>query len=112
MYASPRGADLTRCNHAGHDSEVYLVPQRIYKDPFRGGDNIIVMADTYEPPRLQADGSLSELKVRSLLLQSDQLGVHASAALSAVLAEGCKRSGVMGDGTYASMMSFQAVQRE
>jgi len=44
---------------------VYLVPQRIYKDPFRGGDNIIVIADTYEPPRLQSDGSLSELKVRA-----------------------------------------------
>ena len=40
------------------------MPQRIYKDPFRGGDNIIVMADTYEPPRLQSDGSLSELKVQ------------------------------------------------
>ena len=39
------------------------MPRRIYKDPFRGGENIIVLADTYEPPRVQADGSLSELKV-------------------------------------------------
>ena len=39
------------------------MPARIYKDPFRGGDNIIVLADTYEPPRVQADGTLSELKV-------------------------------------------------
>ena len=43
---------------------MFLVPRRIYKDPFRGGDNIIVLADTYEPPRVQADGNLSELKVR------------------------------------------------
>ncbi len=40
------------------------MPRRIYKDPFRGGDNIIVLADTYEPPRVQADGTLSDLKVR------------------------------------------------
>ena len=48
---------------AGHDSEVYIVPQRIYKDPFRGGENIIVLCDCYEPPRQLDDGSLSELKV-------------------------------------------------
>ena len=28
----------------GDDSEVYLVPRAIYKDPFRGGDNILVRA--------------------------------------------------------------------
>lgn len=39
------------------------MPQRIYKDPFRGGDNIIVMCDCYEPPRLLPDGSLTEMKV-------------------------------------------------
>lgn len=27
----------------GDDSEVYLVPRAIYRDPFRGGDNILVM---------------------------------------------------------------------
>lgn len=46
----------------GHDSEVYLVPRRIYKDPFRPGDNILVMCDTYEPPSILPDGTISALK--------------------------------------------------
>ena len=33
----------------GEDSEVLLIPRAIYKDPFRGGDNILVVADTYVP---------------------------------------------------------------
>lgn len=46
----------------GEDSEVYLVPQAIYKDPFRGGDNIIVMCDAYEPPRINKDGTVAPIK--------------------------------------------------
>ncbi|KAL6767374.1 Glutamine synthetase cytosolic isozyme [Auxenochlorella protothecoides] len=42
----------------GDDSEVYLKPRAIYRDPFRGGDNIIVLTDAYEPPRVQPDGSV------------------------------------------------------
>ena len=38
------------------------MPRTIYKDPFRGGDNIIVMCDTYEPPRVNPDGSVSSIK--------------------------------------------------
>eukprot|EP00798_Chlamydomonas_sp_ICE-L_P028161 gene28161-31261_t len=45
----------------GTDSEVHLVPRAIYKDPFRGGDNILVMCDTYEPPRLQPDGTVKDI---------------------------------------------------
>jgi len=41
----------------GHDSEVFLKPRVIYKDPFRGGDNILVLCDTFEPPRIKEDGS-------------------------------------------------------
>jgi glutamine synthetase len=31
----------------GTDSDVYLRPVRIFRDPFRGGENIIVLAETY-----------------------------------------------------------------
>jgi len=31
----------------GHDSDVYLRPATIFKDPFRGGDNILVLAECY-----------------------------------------------------------------
>lgn len=46
----------------GHDSEVYLIPRAIFKDPFRPGDNILVMCDCYEPPRLNADGTITPPK--------------------------------------------------
>nr|ABC54740.1 glutamine synthetase [Helicosporidium sp. ex Simulium jonesi] len=43
----------------GDDSEVFLIPRAIYRDPFRGGDNILVLADTYEPPRVLPNGKVS-----------------------------------------------------
>lgn len=33
----------------GEDSEVIIYPQRIFRDPFRGGNNIIVLCDAYTP---------------------------------------------------------------
>jgi glutamine synthetase len=33
----------------GHDSEVIIKPCRIFPDPFRRGNNIIVLCDTYTP---------------------------------------------------------------
>jgi glutamine synthetase len=33
----------------GEDSEVIIRPRAIFKDPFRPGDNILVLTDTYTP---------------------------------------------------------------
>ncbi|XP_010066985.1 glutamine synthetase cytosolic isozyme isoform X2 [Eucalyptus grandis] len=33
----------------GHDSEVILYPQAVFRDPFRRGSNILVMCDAYTP---------------------------------------------------------------
>ncbi|GAA96093.1 uncharacterized protein L969DRAFT_94323 [Mixia osmundae IAM 14324] len=44
---------------AGHDSDIFLRPAAIYKDPFRGGDNILVLAETYNP-----DGSPNKTNFR------------------------------------------------
>lgn len=33
----------------GSDSEVILVPRSIFRDPFRGGNNILVMCDCFKP---------------------------------------------------------------
>ena len=41
-----------------------LVPRVIYKDPFRQGDNILVLCDTHVPPRVADDGkSMTESTV-------------------------------------------------
>lgn len=31
----------------GHDSDVYLRPVAVFRDPFRGGDNVLVLAECY-----------------------------------------------------------------
>jgi len=41
----------------GHDSEVIIKPRSIFRDPFRGGDNILVMCDCYKPDGTPIDGN-------------------------------------------------------
>lgn len=42
--------DGSSCDQApGEDSEVIIKPRAVYKDPFRPGDNILVLTDTYTP---------------------------------------------------------------
>lgn len=38
----------------GDDSEVIIVPRAVYKDPFRGGNHVLVMTDTYAPEGMVA----------------------------------------------------------
>lgn len=46
---------------------MFLKPRVIYQDPFRGGDNILVLCDTFEPPRIKEDGSgMTDIVVRLL----------------------------------------------
>ena len=44
----------------GEDSEVFMKPVAIFKDPFRGGNNILVMTETLIPPKVADDGSATE----------------------------------------------------
>eukprot|EP00056_Hartaetosiga_gracilis_P004778 m.78107 g.78107 ORF g.78107 m.78107 type:complete len:396 (+) comp11943_c0_seq1:139-1326(+) len=44
----------------GHDSEVLLKPESIFRDPFRRGENILVLCSTWKP---LDDGSMEPLTV-------------------------------------------------
>ena len=40
----------------GDDSEIYLKPAAMYRDPFRGGDNVLVLCEARLPPPVDAEG--------------------------------------------------------
>ena len=44
----------------GEDSDVFIRPQAVFPDPFRGGDNVLVMCDTWDP-----DGSPNKFNYRA-----------------------------------------------
>ena len=49
---------------SGEDSEIWLHPRAYYKDPFRGGNNILVLCDTTKP-----DGTPAKAAFRSYAKQ-------------------------------------------
>mmetsp|Transcript_14603 Transcript_14603/g.31837 ORF Transcript_14603/g.31837 Transcript_14603/m.31837 type:complete len:488 (-) Transcript_14603:875-2338(-) len=44
---------------AAEDHEVYLKPRKIFRDPFRGGDHLLVLCDTFQPPQVDACSMMS-----------------------------------------------------
>lgn len=44
----------------GHDSEIWLKPRVIYKDPFRGGNNVLVLCDTWKPDGSPANSNFRQ----------------------------------------------------
>lgn len=49
----------------GENSEVLLKPERIFRDPFRGGENILVLCSTWKP---EDDGSMTPLSTQDDIL--------------------------------------------
>lgn len=47
--------DGSASGQASSDSyEVYLKPRKLFKDPFRGGDHLLILCDTFQPPKVRA----------------------------------------------------------
>lgn len=42
---------------AGEDSEIYIMPRAVFRDPFRGGDNVMVLSECFTPEMKPAIGN-------------------------------------------------------
>jgi glutamine synthetase len=42
---------------AGDDSEIYIMPRAVFKDPFRGGENVMVLSECFTPEMKPAIGN-------------------------------------------------------
>lgn len=55
----------------GHNSEVIIIPRAVFRDPFRGGDNVLVICDTYDnrgvklPTNTRADAAVIMEKAKA-----------------------------------------------
>ena len=38
----------------GDNNEVFLKPRKVFRDPFRGGDHLLVLCDTFLPPQVRS----------------------------------------------------------
>merc|ERR1719499_578536 len=50
----------------GNDSEVYLTPVKYYPDPFRGGDNVLVLCECVHPLTMKPIDSNTRAKARTV----------------------------------------------
>lgn len=58
----------------GNDSEVTIKPRAVFRDPFRGGRNKIVMCDTHIPPQLKGNTAVKETEERPHPGNPDETG--------------------------------------
>jgi len=56
----------------GHDSDVFLRPVSMYPDPFRGGDNILVLCACYLPDGTPAPNNYRHFAAKAMELAKDE----------------------------------------
>ena len=65
--------DGSSCMQAeGHNSDVYLHPVKLYNDPFRGGDNKLVLCETYTHEKLPANTNYRKTCKEAMQAAHDQ----------------------------------------
>lgn len=83
---------------------MFLKPRVIYQDPFRGGDNILVLCDTFEPPRIKEDGSgMTDIVVRLLSSARLTCSVHSLNAGEDVVSHTAHAGLPTGKGVHVSL---------